>query len=140
MPGSSMEDLVTAKADYSRLDVPDNKIKIRLNSTVVRAQNTPDGKYVDVAYVNGGKAYRVRAKHAVMACYNQIIPHLCPEAGQAQTEAIGQSTKIPFVLGTFALRNWQSFKDAGHFMFYSPGDVYFKYLHLDYPVLSLIHI
>ena len=32
-------------------------------------------------------------------------------------EAIGQSTKIPFVLGTFALRNWKSFKDAGHFMF-----------------------
>ena len=90
---------------------------------MVRAQNTPDGKYVDVAYVNGGKTYRVRAKHAVMACYNQIIPHLCPEASQAQTEAIGQSTKIPFVLGTFALRNWQSFKDAGHFMFYSPGDV-----------------
>ena len=132
--GSTMEDLVTAKADYSRLDRSGNRIKIRLNSTVVRAQNTADGRFVDVAYVNGGKTYRVRSKHAVMACYNQIIPHLCPEAGQVQTEAIGQATKIPFVLGTFALRNWQAFKEAGHYMFYSPGDVMFKYLHLDYPV------
>jgi spermidine dehydrogenase len=134
MPGSTMEDLVTAKADYSRLDRSGNRVKIRLNSTVVRAQNTGDGHFVDVTYVNGGKTYRVRAKHAVMACYNQIISHLCPEASQAQTEAIGQATKIPFVLGTFALRNWQAFKDAGHFMFYSPGNVMFKYLHLDYPV------
>lgn len=132
--GSTMEDLVTAKADYAQLDKPHNRIKIRLNSTVVRAQNTSDGKWVDVAYVTGGKTYRVRAKHAVMACYNQIIPHLCPEASQAQTDAINQSTKIPFILGTIALRSWQSFKDLGHYMFYSPGDVMFKYLHLDYPV------
>ena len=134
IPGSTMEDLVTAKADYSRLDRSGNRIKIRLSSTVVRAQHTANGQFVDVAYVNGGKSYRVRAKHAVMACYNQIIPHLCPEASQAQIEAIGQSTKIPFVLGTFALRNWQAFKEAGHHMFYSPGNVLFKYLHLDYPV------
>jgi spermidine dehydrogenase len=100
IPGSTMEDLVTAKADYSRLDRSGNRIKIRLSSTVVRAQHTANGQFVDVAYVNGGKSYRVRAKHAVMACYNQIIPHLCPEASQAQIEAIGQSTKIPFVLGT----------------------------------------
>lgn len=132
--GSNMEDLVTATVDYSRLDRPNNRIKIRLNSTVVRVQNTSDAAFVDVAYVHKGQTYRVRAKHAVMACYNQIIPHLCPEASQAQSAAIGESTKVPFVLGTFALRNWQSFKDAGHYMFYSPGDVLFKYLHLDYPV------
>ena len=80
IPGSTMEDLVTAKADYSRLDQTDNRIKIRLNSTVVRAENTVNGKFVDVAYVNRGNVFRVRAKHTVMACYNQIIPHLCPEA------------------------------------------------------------
>ena len=134
IPGSTMEDLVTAKADYSKLDRSTNRVKIRLNSTAVRAVNTPDGKHVDVAYVNKGQLFRVRAKHAVMACYNQIIPHLCPETPESQREAIGQATKIPFVIGTVALRNWQAFKDAGYHMFYSPGDVYFKYMHLDYPV------
>ena len=134
IPGSTMEDLVTAKADYSQLDRSANRIKIRLNSTAVRAVNTPNGKHVDVAYVNRGKLHRVRAKHAVMACYNQIIPHLCPETPESQREAIGQATKIPFVIGTVALRNWQAFKDAGYHMFYSPGEVYFKYMHLDYPV------
>ena len=96
--------------------------------------NTSDGQFADVAYVHQGELHRARARHVVMACYNQIIPHLCPEVPLAQREAINQATKIPFVLGTFALNNWAAFKDAGYYTFYSPGDVYFKYLHLDYPV------
>ena len=39
-PGSTMEDIVTARFDYSKLDRPDNMVRIRLNSTVVRARNT----------------------------------------------------------------------------------------------------
>ena len=134
IPGSTMEDLVTARANYSLLDQETHAVKIRLNSTAVRAMNTSDGQFADVAYVRQGELHRARARHVVMACYNQIIPHLCPEVPDAQREAIGQATKIPFVLGTFALRNWRAFKDAGYYTFYSPGDVYFKYLHLDYPV------
>jgi len=134
MPGNTMEDLVTTKADYRQLDQVDSKVRIRLNSTVVRAINTADGEYVDVAYANGGNLYRVRARHTVMACYNQIIPHLCPEATPAQSAAITESTKIPFVLGTFALRNWTAFLDAGYYHVYSPGHVLFQYLHLDFPV------
>ena len=33
MPGSTMEDVVTAKADYSQLDKPNRKLNIRLNSS-----------------------------------------------------------------------------------------------------------
>ena len=35
MPGHSMEDVVTARADYSKLDEETNAVRIRLNSTVV---------------------------------------------------------------------------------------------------------
>ena len=35
IPGNNMEDIVTAKADYSMLDVPGQDTNIRLNSTVV---------------------------------------------------------------------------------------------------------
>jgi len=134
IPGDTMEDLVTARANYALLDQVDSPIRIRLNSTAVQARNTPDGEYVDVAYVCEGLTHRVRARHTVMACYNQMIPHLCPEATAAQSAAIAESTKIPFVLGTFALRNWQAFKDAGYYHFYSPGEVMFQYLRLDFPV------
>ena len=132
MPGSNMEDLVTARANYAALDETDSSVRIRLNSTVVRVQNTSDG--VDVTYVNKGNSYRVRAKHVVMACYNAIIPYVCPEVPPAQAEAIRYATKIPFVIGSFAIRNWQAFAEAGFYKMYTPGDAMFKYLHLDFPV------
>jgi spermidine dehydrogenase len=47
IPGKTMEDLVTARADYAQLDTPDSDIRIRLSSTVVNAVNTPDGQFRD---------------------------------------------------------------------------------------------
>jgi spermidine dehydrogenase len=134
IPGKTMEDLVTARADYSLLDTPDSDTRVRLNSTVVNATNTADGKYVDITYVKNGEVCRVRARHAVLACYNNIIPYICPEVPKKQVEAIRYATKIPFVVGSFAIRNWQAFADAGYFRIYSPGDVYFKQMLLDFPV------
>ena len=134
MPGSTMEDLVTARANYAALDREGSAVRIRLNSTVVHVRNTADGTGVDVTYINRGNAYRVRARHVVMACYNQIIPHVCPETPQVQADAIRYATKIPFVIGSFALRNWRAFADAGYYMMYTPGDVMFKRMRLDFPV------
>jgi spermidine dehydrogenase len=134
MPGTTMEDLVTARADYSALDRDGLAIRIRLNSTAVDVRHSSDQSHVDITYINGGNSYRVRSKHAVLACYNQIIPHICPELPEVQADAIRYATKIPFVIGSFALRNWQAFADTGYRMLYSPGDVVFKRMSLDFPV------
>jgi spermidine dehydrogenase len=134
VPGKTMEDLVAARADYALLDNPDASARIRLNSTAVEVRNSPDDKFVDVTYVQNGNIYRSRARHVVMACYNGILPHICPEMPVKQAEAIGYSTKIPFVLGSIALRNWRAFAEAGVSRTYSPGDVYFKHQALDFPV------
>ena len=37
----------------------------------------PEG--VEVTYLRAGKPYRVRARDCVLACYNMMIPYLCPE-------------------------------------------------------------
>ena len=134
LPGNTMEDLVTARADYSLLDTPDSDVRIRLNSTVVNVANTPDGKYVDVTYVRNGKLFRGRARHVVLACYNNMIPYLCDEVPEEQVDAIRYGTKIPFVIGNIAIRNWRAFAEAGFHSLYSPGDVHFKHLPLDFPV------
>ena len=134
IPGSSMEDLVTARADYALLDGADNDTRLRLNSTAVDVVNTTDGKYADVTYVNNGNVYRCRAKHVVMACYNGILPHICSELPEQQVEALQFPTKIPFVIGSFALNNWRAFAESGYYRFYSPGDVFFKHMFLDFPV------
>ena len=134
IPGKTMEDLVTARADYSLLDRPDSDIRIRLSSTVVQAVNTPDGKYVDVTYVKNGEVYIARSRHAVMACYNNIIPHICPDVSEKQVEAIRYATKVPFVISSIAIRNWKAIAEAGFHSVYSPGDVLFKNMFLDFPV------
>lgn len=134
IPGSGMEDIVTARANYAALDSDNSSVRVRLNSTVVDSRHSTDGKSVDVTYVNKGQSYRVRTRHVVMACYNAIIPHICHEMPQAQAQAIRYATKIPFVIGSIAIRNWQAFADAGHYQMYTPGNVMFKQLRLDFPV------
>jgi len=42
-PGRSMEDIVTARFDYSRLDRSENAVRLRLSSTVVALANRPAG-------------------------------------------------------------------------------------------------
>ena len=39
-------------------------------------------------YVNNGEAYRDRSRSCVMAGYNAMIPHICPELPAVQNEAL----------------------------------------------------
>ena len=69
MPGNSMEDVVTAKADYTRLDRAGSGVRIRLNSTVISARHVGDpgtAREVDVTYVLSGKPYKVRGAACIM--------------------------------------------------------------------------
>lgn len=134
IPGSTMEDLVTARADYSRLDSEDAEVQIRLNSPVVDVRHTQDERFVDITYVGHGTPLRARARHVILACYNNIIPYICSELPEAQVDAIQYATKIPFVKASIALNNWRAFEAAGYYDMYSPGNVYFKHLKLDFPV------
>src|SRR5450432_2485971 len=40
VPGTTMEDVVTARADYSQLDRAENSVRLRLNSTVVNVKHS----------------------------------------------------------------------------------------------------
>src|SRR5215467_12540354 len=100
MPGHTMEDVVTAKADYSKLDQLSSPIRIRLNSTVVHVQHGKAGagkQRVEIAYARDGKLQSVVAKHCVLACYNSMIPYLCPELPERQKEALSYLVKAPLV-------------------------------------------
>ena len=120
--GSNARDIVTARADYSKLDQPQNGVRIRLNNLVVRARNA--GKGVEVAYTassGGGKVYRLRAKHCVLANWNAVIPFLVPELPEAQKAALYEIVKAPLVYTNVALRDWTSFHKLGMKYIYAPG-------------------
>ncbi|MGA8869158.1 MAG: FAD/NAD(P)-binding protein [Candidatus Sulfotelmatobacter sp.] len=124
VPGHTAEDVVTAQVDYGRLDRDDAPIKLRLNSTVVGARNvgTPsDAKEVEVTYASGKQVFRVRAKGCVLACWNMVIPYLCPELPDAQKEALHYLVKVPLVYTSVGLRNWTSFQKLGMQRVSAPG-------------------
>jgi len=135
MPGSTMEDVVVAKADYSKLDVEATPVRIRLNSTVVHVHHAGGGaaKEVEVTYMRGGKLRTVTAKNCVLACYNMMIPFICPELPDKQKEALASLVKAPLVYTHVALRNWTSFAKLNVHHIVAPAG-YHTYTAMDFPV------
>ena len=134
IPGRSMEDLVPARADYERLDRRNARVRIRLSSTAVDVQHAANGKEVDVTYVRDGNAERVRGRHVILACYNNIIPHLCREVPDEQREALEFPSKVPLVYLSVAVRDWQPFARLGYHSFYVPQPELMHSFGLDFPV------
>lgn len=131
-----MEDVVTAKADYSQLDHPGNSVRLRLNSTVVHVKhNGPEktAKEVRVTYTRGGKSFAVKGNFCVLACYNVMIPYICPDLPEAQKEALSYLVKAPLVYTHVAVQNWKAFSRLGVHQIVSPGS-YHTYTALDFPV------
>lgn len=131
--GNSMEDIVGARLRYDLLDLAQNAVRIRLNTTVIDVRHGTDRATVDVVYARDGRTERVQASHAVLACYNNMIPHLCHELPAAQADALRWPQKVPLVYTNVALRNWRAFARAGMYHFSAPQD-FFCYGMLDFPV------
>ncbi len=108
-PPGSAEKLVTLRFDYGRLDEAAAPVRLRLRSTVLRARNEPAAGNaaagVSVQYQRDGAVHQVRARHCVLACYNMLIPYLCPELPAAQKDALHQLVKSPLVYTSVALRS-----------------------------------
>ncbi len=123
VPGGTAEDIVMARVAYDKLDRSGSPVRLRLNSTVVRAINTgaADSAAVEVTYLRDGKSHVVRARNCVLACYNMMIPYLCPELPAAQKAALHSLVKTPLVYTSVALRNWESFQKLGLQGVYAPG-------------------
>jgi spermidine dehydrogenase len=136
IPGHTMDDVVTARADYSRLDQDASHVRIRLNSTVVQARHLgpiESAKEVEVAYVRGGKLQSVRAKNCILACFNMMIPYICPELPDKQKDALHYCVKVPLVYTRVAIRNWAPFQSLGIHQIVAPGS-YHSHVALDFPV------
>ncbi len=136
VPGSTMEDVVTARANYANLDRSANLVRIRLNSTVVNVRHLGPkaaSKEVQISYMRGGQLATVRGNTCILACYNVMIPYICPELPEAQKEALSYLVKSPLVYTHVAIRNWTSFANLGIHQIVAPGG-YHTYTALDFPV------
>ena len=135
-PGSTMQDIVLADFDYGKLDVAGTPVRLRLNSTAVNVRHDGDpesAKRVRVDYVRQGRHGQVRARHCVLACYNAIIPFLCPDMPSRQRQALSSSLKIPVLYTNVALNNWRAWKASGVGAVAAPGSYHVNAM-LDFPV------
>jgi spermidine dehydrogenase len=57
----------------------------------------------------------------VLACYNMMVPYLCPELPEQQREALSYAIKAPLVYTRVLIRNWKSFERLGLDSAYCPG-------------------
>jgi spermidine dehydrogenase len=125
-PGNTMDDVVTARFDYSRLDQPDNATRIRLNSTAVRIEHQRGNLNgnVEVTYINGEKGRTVTASKVIWAGYHSMVPHVCPEVPESQAAALGHSVRSPLLSAKVLIRNWQSLAKLGIQTAWCPGSFY----------------
>lgn len=133
VPGNSAEDVITARVNYAQLDRGGAPVRLRLNSIAIRARHLGDpkgGAPVEVSYLRDGRAFTARACGTVLACYNMMIPYLCPELPATQKDALHQLVKTPLVYTSVALRNWQAFDRLKVHRIYAPGG-YHSYFHLN---------
>lgn len=134
--GQTAEDIVTARMDYTQLDKGDSRVRIRLASTAVRVAHAGDqasAKETQVSYARAKQIFSVRAKHVVLACWNMVIPYLCPELPEKQKEALKYGTKVPLVYSVVAVRDWKPFRELGVRQVSSPG-MYHTGVSLDQPI------
>lgn len=116
-----LEDVAVAQFNYAALDQEENPTRLRLNSTVVGVKEV-SSQGVQVDYVEKGKALSVRADHSILACYNGLIPYLCPEMSEEQKEGLSYGVKVPFVYANVLLKNGRAFSELGVTLTQCPYD------------------
>ncbi len=116
-----VEDVATARFQYDALDRQNSNTRLRLNSTVVGVREI-DRQGVQVDYVTHGEALRVSADRCILACYNGLIPHLCPELPEPQKEALRYGVKVPFIYANVLLKDGRAFSKLGTTLVQCPAD------------------
>jgi spermidine dehydrogenase len=146
IPGSSLDDVVTARADYAKLDNPGARVRIRLSSPVMRVRHVGaagPGQRVEVTYalsgpqglkISGPRVLQtVSARSVVLACWHSVIPSLCPELPAIQKTALSYAIKVPLVYTNVFIRSWTAFQKLGVQRISTPG-FWHTSVGLDFPV------
>ena len=134
--GNTMDDIVLSRFKYDQLDQPQANVRLRLNSTVIKAEHQGTAEKssgVKITYIHQKQTYQVTARHCVMACYNMMIPYLVPGLPTPQKAALKHMVKSPLVYTSVVLKNWSALKKLGVGAAYCPGKMH-TFVALDYPV------
>ncbi len=136
LAGSTMEDLATESVDYGQLDLSENPVRLRLQTTVVKVAHDGDpatAGSVTVTYAGADGLTSVTAGQVVLACWHRVIPYLTDEIGQDQIDAMNDQQKVPLIYTNVQLRNWEALDELKIDGARAPGN-FWSGFEIDFPV------
>ena len=114
--GSTFEEILFNPIDFAALDRPKNPISIRLNSTAIDVRHagaSDDADHVNVAYLQEGKAKKIRTKTVVMSIGGWVARNIVSDMPATIREAYNQFHHAPVLVVNVALRNWRFLDKLG---------------------------
>ena len=137
-PGNTMDDVVKARFDYSKLDrerftrsTAPGKHRRRCGArrrSQVSQESSASPMYAVIARIG----YSPRS--CVLACDHAMIPYLCPELPAPQREALAiTGSRHRCSIRPSLLRNWRAWKKLGIGAAVAPGSYHINAM-LDFPV------
>ena len=112
----SMDTVWKNPVNFGALDQPDHRVRLRLDSTVVRVEHTGDpskADFVSVVYSKKGSLARVKAKTVVMAGGGWITKHVVRDLDETRKSSYEQFNYSPYMVANVAVRNWRFLYDLG---------------------------
>ncbi|MBI5633173.1 MAG: NAD(P)-binding protein [Nitrospirae bacterium] len=114
--GKSFADIQNGRVRFPALDRAGNRVRLRLASSVVRAEhedNSVNGKTVTVTYLRDGKLYRVNARSVVMACGSRLSRKVVAGLPVSHAAAYNKFHVSPILVANVALTNWRFLYQLG---------------------------
>lgn len=113
---ATVEGMSAGRVNFGVLDRPGQPVRVRLGSTAVWAKHE-DGpersQFVTIAYTQGGRVYRLKARSAVMAGGCWTTKHIVRDLPSAQRDAYDQFFRSPCLMMNVAVRNWRFLHKMG---------------------------
>ena len=106
----SVEGVSANQVNYSALDDPGAKTRIRVSSTAISVQHDGEAdkaNSVTIVYLKAGKLYRLKARSVVMAGGSWTTKHIVKDLPEAHREAYGKFYRSPCMMANVAVRNWR---------------------------------
>ena len=112
----TMEAVWKNPVNYGALDQAGQRVRLRLDSTVVRVEHIGEpGKsdFVSVTYSKNGSLSRVKAKTVVMAGGGWITKHVVRDLDETRKNSYDQFNHAPYMTVNVAVRNWRFLYNLG---------------------------
>ena len=137
IPGSTMDDVVTARADYAKLDAAgcagEDSLEQPGDARAPHRVRRDRAGASRSRTCRTARSRRVSGRAVVLACWHTVIPSICPELPAAQKTALDFAIKVPLVYTNVFIRSWTAFQKLGVQRVSTPG-MWHTSVGLDFPV------